>query len=206
MRIVGPHRNGVSAVRGCEEMLTAENAEQRILRILSELCVLRGKTSVFFTHSSGGGCGRTIRPDRPAEFLLESPSIPRIQGVNDGAARPWVGAALPATRDEVKVAGKHSAKGGIAHAWIPYQPGLTSPPPVPRTPVFRWLDGPRASEVFQQRAVCAGPGADQRPDFPALGRRREQGRDAIGRCRSGDRASRRSDAVHEVRRPYGERG
>jgi hypothetical protein len=36
------------AVKKCLPAETAENAEQRILRILSELCVLRGKTSVFF--------------------------------------------------------------------------------------------------------------------------------------------------------------
>jgi hypothetical protein len=33
------------------------------------------------------------------------------------------------------------------------------PPPVLRKPVFRWPDGPCARDVFQQRAACAEPTA-----------------------------------------------
>src|SRR5205814_2384008 len=60
MRIVGPHRNGVSAVRGREEMLiawTAENAEQRILRIL------RRRMRENDPHGSAGGIPARIAFD-----------------------------------------------------------------------------------------------------------------------------------------------
>ena len=40
-------RKASEALKECSTAETAENAEQRILRILGELCVLRGKTSVF---------------------------------------------------------------------------------------------------------------------------------------------------------------
>ena len=47
----------MSALRACEETLTAETAEtaeKKILRILGELCVLCGKTSYLFTLSESG--------------------------------------------------------------------------------------------------------------------------------------------------------